>query len=278
MRRAFLILFAALTLGMTATMAGRFADDSRFAYEYTRDEVHAAAQADLDLTLAPYRSSGKLNRGTPEFERVQSLFARLTDVAMQRSDLARTLDWAIYVHEGRFVEAYSRAGGKVVISSRFLERYRPSDAELAFVIGHEIAHVLCEHERMNLSAVWRINAPQSVQARYAMEFLDTEPMLRARLAPIARLQERVADRLGLEFAAAAGADPNGALGFFDKSAGEAQGGVFPDLHDAPAARKASLLAAVTPSRAFATLFRARALNCTPALASLALQGRPEQVD
>ncbi len=265
MRRSILILLAASMLGMTTTAEDRIAEYRSAAYEYSSDEVSAAARMDLDSVLAQFKPGGKLNRTTPEFERVQRLFAQLTAIAKQRSDFARRLDWAIYLHDGRFVEAYSRAGGKVVISTRFLQRYRPNDAELAFVIGHEIAHVLCEHERMNLSAVWRINAPQRLQARYAMEFLDTEPMLRARLAPVARLQERVADRLGLEIAAAAGIDPSGALGFFDKSADDAHGGgVFPDMHDTPVERKSMLLlAADAPFRPIAALFRARELNCAP---------------
>jgi predicted Zn-dependent protease len=264
MRGAILILLAAPMLGMTTTVADGNANERRAAYEYTADETNAAARTDLDLALAPFRLAGKLNRNTPELERVRHLFAQLVDVAKRRSDFARTLDWAVYVHEGRLVEAYSRAGGRVVISAQFLDRYRPNDAELAFVIGHEIAHALCEHERVNLSAVWRRNAPHQLAARYAMEFLDTEPMVRAQIAPIARLQERVADRIGLELAAAAGFDPTRALGFFDKSADQAQGGgIFPDMHDAPVQRKTLLLRPAAPYRTMRALFRGRAIDCAP---------------
>lgn len=268
MGRSLLILLAALAMtGMTTAAVDETAQDGRPSYDYTAEEVNAAAETDLELALAPFRRAGKLNRNTAEFARVQHLFSRVIDAAMQRSDFARNLDWAVYVHDGRLVEAYSRAGGKVVISARFLEHYRPNDAELAFVIGHEIAHALCEHERMNLSAVWRRNAPQRLQARYAMEFLDTEPMLRALVAPAARLQERVADRIGLRLAAAAGLDPISALGFFDKSAVDNQGGgVFPQVHDSPAERKALLLPSVAPFRSMLTMLRGRAMDCTPDLA------------
>lgn len=253
--RSLTVLLAALMATAMPAAADETAQAARQSYEYTAAEVNAAAEADLELALAPFRRAGTLNRDTAEFARVQQLFARVVDAARQMSDAARDLDWAVYVHEGRLVEAYSRAGGKVVISARFLERYRPGDAELAFVIGHEIAHALCEHERMNLSAVWRRNAPQTLQARYAMEFLDTEPMLRALVAPAARLQERVADRIGLRLAAAAGLDPVSALGFFDKSALEDQeGGVFPQVHDSPAERKSLLLPALAA-------FRGRAIDC-----------------
>lgn len=262
MRRAILILFAAPMLGMTTTVADQILDDRRPGYEYTADEANAAAQTDLDLALAPFRRAGKLNRNTPEFERVHHLFSRVLDIAMQRSEFARKLDWAVYVHEGRLVEAYSRAGGKIVISAKFLERYQPNDAELAFVIGHEIAHALCQHERINLSAVLRNNAHHRLQARYAMEAIDTEPMVRALLAPVARLQERVADRIGLELATAAGIDPIVALGFFDKSAAEAEGeGIYPDMHDSPSERKVFLFKAATPFRSIVARLRARKVNC-----------------
>jgi Zn-dependent protease with chaperone function len=265
MRRAILILIAALAaMGIATEMADGIAESRSPAYEYTAAEVDAAAMKDLERALTPYRLAGKLNRGVPEFERVQRLSARLIDAAKRRSEFAQSLEWEIYVHEGRFAEAYSRAGGKLVISTGFLRRYRPVDAELAFVIGHEIAHALCEHERMNLSTVWRINAPQRLQARYAMEFLDTEPLVRAIVAPAARLQERVADRIGLELVAAAGIDTSAALEFFDKSTGDAQGGsIFPDLHDAALERKSMLLQTAVPFWPLVALFRDRGINCSP---------------
>jgi Zn-dependent protease with chaperone function len=263
MRRTNLILLVALAMGLATTLADGVSENRQPAYEYTAEEVRVAAETDLDSLLEPFRLAGKLNRSTQDFERVQHLFAQVVDVAKQRSDLAQKLDWAIYLHEGRFVEAYSRAGGKIIISAKFLERYRPNDAELAFVIGHEIAHVLCEHERMNLSAVWRRNAPQNLQARYAMEFLDTEPLVRAQVAPMARLQERVADRIGLELATATGIEPSGALRFFDKSAEDDEGGVFADVHDRPAQRKALLSAATTSLQMLAAVFRSREIDCKP---------------
>ena len=263
MSRSVNAMLAALTIGMTTTMADGIQEDRPAGYNYTADEVNAAAGKDLDTALAPFKIAGKLNRNTREFERVEQLFARLIDVAMQWSDSARKLGWVVYVHDGRLAEAYSRAGGQIVISAGFLERYRPSDAELAFVIGHEVAHVICEHERIKLSAVWRRNAPQMLPARYAMEYLDTEPWVRAQVAPIVRLQERAADRLGLELAAAIGADPSSALRFFDKSVNEGHGGIFPDVHEFASRTK---IAAATRCDAVSTAFRgvspARGELCT----------------
>ena len=254
-------LLIALTIGLTIPSAGGLSDDLRVAYEYTSADVIAATEKDLNVTLAPYEKAGRLNRNTPDLVRVKNLSAALIKVAMHESELARTLGWRIYLHEGRLAEAYSRAGGQIVLSAAFLERYQPDDAQLAFIIGHEIAHVLCQHERIRLSAVWRRNAPQQLLAQYAMEYLDTEPMVRAQIASIASSQERTADRIGMEFAAAIGVDPLEALHFFDKSAAKDRGGIMPDVHDAPAERKATLLRDMAAYPPLFEMRRDHKLNC-----------------
>jgi predicted Zn-dependent protease len=96
-----------------------------------------------------------------------------------------------------------------------------------------------------------------------MEFLDTEPMVRAIIAPVVRLQERVADRIGLQLAAAAGRDPISALGFFDKSAVDAQDEVFPAVHDLPVQRKSARLQDNTSFQAVAAMFHDVEMNCAP---------------
>jgi Zn-dependent protease with chaperone function len=263
MSRSMLVLLLVLAvMGTTTTIADENSEDRWGTYEYPTDVANAAAEKHLDLQLAPFRLAGKLNRNTPEFERVQKLFAQLVEVAMHKSDFAKKLDWALYLYEGPNPESFSRAGGKVVISTSFLDRYRPIDAELAFVLGHEIAHVLCEHERMNLSAAWHRNAPYRLPASYAMEYLDTEALVRAQLASDVRLQERVADRVGLELAAAAGVDPISALGFFDKSANADRGAnLYPDAHDLPVERKFLLLQTAESFRSIFAMIRGHEVSC-----------------
>jgi len=156
---------------------------------------------------------------------------------------------------------FGKPADQIVLSAAFLERYQPDDAQLAFIIGHEIAHVLCQHERIRLSAVWRRNAPQQLLAQYAMEYLDTEPMVRAQIASIASSQERTADRIGMEFAAAIGVDPLEAVRFFDTSIAKDGGGIMPDMHDSPAERKTKLLQDVTTYPPLLAMRRGRQLNC-----------------
>lgn len=89
-------------------------------------------------------------------------------------------------------------------------------------------------------------------------------MVRALSAPVMRLQERVADRIGLELATAAGFDQISALVLFDKSADDDQGGsLFPDVHDLAVKRKALLLQAAASSRPIYAMFRDREADCAP---------------
>jgi predicted Zn-dependent protease len=257
------VVLALLIAALTFPTSGGVSNDGRAAYEYTSAEVVAAAEQDLQQSLAPYAKGGRLNRDTPELMRVKAVSAALIKAVRQNSPYAHRIVWRIYLHEGRLAEAYSRAGGQIVISIGFIERYQPDDAQLAFVIGHEMAHVLCEHERIRLSAVWRRNAPQNLPARYAMEYLDTEPMVRAQIAPIANSQERTADRIGMQLAASIGVDALAAARFFDTSAAKDDAGIMPDDHDAPAERKASLLHGVARPDSMDDMQRTRSFTCAP---------------
>src|SRR6185503_12366905 len=105
---------------------------------------------------------------------------------------------ALHLVRHRFPLASSTAGGKIVLSTGFLDRYAPDDHQLALIIGHEIAHAVCGHERQQLSAVWKRNAPQRLSAKDALEFLQSEPTVQLQIAPLVIAHERAADLLGLE--------------------------------------------------------------------------------
>jgi len=198
-----------------------------------------AAAGDLERELAPLRRDGALNRATPNFEQAQRVFKQMVPTANQASALA--LEWVLYVHAGRWEEAYSRAGGKIVLSEPFLDRYRLEDDELALLIGHEMAHAICEHERGKLSAVLRKNAPQRLQIRDVKELLGVDVFEGKQDLGLIRLMEDIADREGLRLAVRAGFKPTVAVEFFDKLERlEQDGGLFPPTHDSPALRRSRL--------------------------------------
>src|SRR4051812_6799319 len=127
-------------------LAGDVHGHRRLAYDYTLNEVVSASEQNLEHTLAPVRAAGGLNRETAEWARLKSMGEVMISAAHHHFVDADGINWKLYLVDSRMAHAYSRAGGQIVLSSAFFSRYQPDDAELAFIIGHEIAHVLCEHE------------------------------------------------------------------------------------------------------------------------------------
>ena len=119
------------------------------------------------------------------------------------------------------VNAYCMPGGKIMVYTGLIEQLHATDAELAAVIGHEIAHALREHSRERFS---RAYAEQLALAGIAVATGagDATMQLASQVSavtfqlPHSREQEAEADRIGLELMARAGYDPNAAISLWQK--------------------------------------------------------------
>jgi metalloendopeptidase OMA1, mitochondrial len=127
------------------------------------------------------------------------------------------------------VNAFALPGGKVGVYTGLL-RLAANDAELAFVMGHEIGHVTAHHgsERMSQSLIAAgIGALLSESLRNNehrdqwMAAYGAGASL-AVLLPYSRLDESEADKIGMIYAAQAGYDPHAALAFWQKMADRAK--------------------------------------------------------
>jgi predicted Zn-dependent protease len=108
--------------------------------------------------------------------------------------------------------AFALPGGSVYVSRSILELCHWDPGEIAFILGHEMGHVLRGHaiERIvtgsAISAVSRAAPVPGVLAGWlrnvGLQFLETA---------YSRDQELEADRLGLRLARAAGYDPEGSI-------------------------------------------------------------------
>jgi predicted Zn-dependent protease len=109
-------------------------------------------------------------------------------------------------------------GGHVIVSEAFIEEAVPNEDALAFVLAHEMAHSILEHERQALSFA-RMLLPQQVQRTVADLYVEIDHnlgLLRA-MEPVLQQGEREADELGLLLAAAAGHDPQRQLAFLERA-------------------------------------------------------------
>ncbi|RMG50334.1 MAG: M48 family peptidase, partial [Gammaproteobacteria bacterium] len=136
-----------------------------------------------------------------------------------------------------------------------LEKVRPTDDELAQVMGHEIAHALANHvaEHMSVAMASTIGATvvgTAIAAKHEHYGLAlTGAALAATLAielPNNRTQEAEADRIGIELAARAGFDPRAAVTLWEKMA-RVGGKAPPEIlstHPAPEHRMEAMRALV----------------------------------
>lgn len=127
--------------------------------------------------------------------------------------------WTVAVFASDQVNAFALPGGNIGVYTGLLKAAR-TPAELAAVIGHEVAHVQAEHANARLSGEMAADAGLSaIQAlgrgtvlenRQAMALLGLGAQVGV-LLPFSRAQEREADLLGLGYMARAGFDPQASV-------------------------------------------------------------------
>ena len=143
-------------------------------------------------------------------------------------------DWEFVVFESDELNAFALPGGKVGVYTGIL-KIAETDAELAAVMGHEIAHVSSRHGAERTSQQLLVLGG-ALLTEVGMEAKDVSQenreLVRAAyglgttvgvMLPYSRLHESEADAIGLRFAAGAGYDPRAAISFWRKMAAANKG-------------------------------------------------------
>jgi metalloendopeptidase OMA1, mitochondrial len=142
--------------------------------------------------------------------------------------------WEFVLFEDKTPNAFCLPGGKVGVHTGILPLTK-TDAGLATVIGHEVAHASLHHgaERMSRAMAMQLGGQLVGAAASA-----ADPRLQSALAlaygagakvgvelPHSRAQELEADRVGMRYMARAGYDPAEAIRFWERfAAQDAKGG------------------------------------------------------
>jgi len=158
-------------------------------------------------------------------------------------------EWEFNLVEDKAVNAFAMPGGKVVVYTGILPLTQ-TEAGLATVVGHEIAHVFAKHgsERMSQQLVVQMggvalstalkNQPEATQNLFVGAFTVGSQV--GILLPYSRKHENEADHLGLIFMAMAGYDPHEAVTFWERmAAAKGEGASTPEFlstHPADATR------------------------------------------
>jgi predicted Zn-dependent protease len=161
--------------------------------------------------------------------------------------------WEFNLIQSDEINAWCMPGGKVAIYSGILP-VTQTDAGLAVVMGHEIAHAIARHSAERMSQELAAQAGGSVigaatNNKSSANIIGALYGVGGQLALLkyGRDQETEADRLGLVFMAMAGYDPNEAVTFWQRMAAKKTGGAPPEFlstHPADATRIANIQKAI----------------------------------
>jgi len=238
-----IILCVSLILACATSPTGR-----RQLMIVSEDSAIAASKQAYVEMLKPYAQKGKIDNDPALKDRVYRITGRLIAQAIKMRPETKNWDWSIkIIDEAETVNAWAMAGGKMALYTGLVNKVKPTDDELAQVLGHEIAHALAKHsaEKMSVAMASTIGVAAVGIAADRKGLALTGAALAAALAvqkPNSRAAESEADRIGIELAAKAGYDPRAAITLWQKMAQVGGKGPpqFLSTHPSPANREKKL--------------------------------------
>eukprot|EP00913_Durusdinium_trenchii_P006349 g5961.t1 len=156
------------------------------------------------------------------------------DLSTQTEADFETLPWEFTLLDSEVLNAFALPGGKVFVSRGLAEKM-DSEAELAFVMGHEVGHVTARHVNERISRQMVV-AGAATAVAIGAQVSDNDVIkigvpavvgvgAGAYLLKFGRDQESEADELGMRYMERAGYNPYGAyeaMGILAAAAGDGQ--------------------------------------------------------
>ncbi len=214
-----------------------------------RSALHLVSPEQLASTAAA--QFGQLKQQTPISRNPNdnAMLRRVGDrIAYVAAPDLPNAQWEFVVFEDDSqINAFAMPGGKVAVYTGLFQLVR-SDADLAVVVGHEIAHVVAGHSAERVSQQM-LAAGGAVALQLSTEKMDRrdQQLLMAAygagatvglILPYSRLHESEADEIGLIYMAKAGYDPRAAIDFWKRMEAQKSGAPpeFLSTHPAGATR------------------------------------------
>jgi len=235
-----LVLLLCLAAGGALAQSGVEVSKSRLLLLPASTVERSAAQQYSGL-MREAAQKGLLNRDRQQVERLRNIARQLIPHSARFNKNAEKWRWEVNLVSSKMVNAFCMPGGKIAFFTGILDQLQLTDAEVAAIMGHEMAHALLEHGRARMSEQLLKSAGISIAAAVfnlgglSAELLNQAAGLAISL-PYARKQETDSDLVGMELAARAGFDPRAAaevwrkMAKFTQAAGKGQPPQFLSTH------------------------------------------------
>ncbi len=177
---------------------------------------------------------GMLNRDQAMLQRVRAIASRIEPQTRVFRPDAPGWKWEVNVITSNELNAFCMPGGRIMVYSGLINQLQLTDAEIAIVLGHEIAHALREHSREQMSQAMAAQTTIGLGAALfglgggSADIANAgyEALIATRFS---RGDETEADRIGLELTARAGYDPRAGVTLWQKMIHASQGGQPPEF-------------------------------------------------
>jgi len=194
----------------------------------SEEQLDAGAVKAYAEMMGKEKTEGDLNADPQMTARVRAIAQKLIPQTGAFRPDAPQWKWEVNVIKSDELNAWCMPGGKIAFYSGIITKLQLSDAEIAAIMGHEIAHALREHARERASEQATTGLVIGVgsallgagQAGADLTQMAYHAVLGLRHS---RLHETEADRIGVELAARGGYDPRAAITLWEKM-GKASGG------------------------------------------------------
>jgi len=198
-----------------------------------------ASLAYKDLLKDPKTKVVKGTSNAQMVQRVGKKIAQAVETYLQRNGYANQyqFSWEFNLIDDAQVNAWCMPGGKVAVYTGIIP-VTQTEAGLATVMGHEIAHAIARHSAERASNVLAaqgigvgVGLASSKQSQLTQALIGQLYGVGSQVALLkySRNQESEADRMGLTFMAMAGYNPNEATAFWQRMASKASGQKPPEF-------------------------------------------------
>jgi predicted Zn-dependent protease len=205
------------------------------------------------LSAAEFAKMKKLP-SDPRLPKIREIGLKIV-AAARRDDKAGVLPpasrWEFAIIDDKSPNAFAMPGGKIGFNTGMFA-FAPTDDDIAVIMGHEVAHVICRHGSERVSQVMGVAIAAAVadEATKNSSSKTRGTWMAAVgigaqygiLLPFSRSHESESDRLGLIFMARAGYNPEAAPAFWTRfsKAGGSKPPEFLSTHPADSTRVTQL--------------------------------------